>query len=118
MTAPDSLPLVHEHRPGDVSSDAPAVVLLHGRGTNERDLLPIQWNQLPIERDLLPIERDLLHIGARPPTESACWPWIARRWGGSSDRRGPNAPPTASTHAGTGAVANLHAEVSSSGTRR
>ncbi|MFW6045769.1 MAG: alpha/beta hydrolase [Natronomonas sp.] len=40
MTAND-LPLVHESRPGTVAADAPAVVLVHGRGTNERDLLPI-----------------------------------------------------------------------------
>jgi hypothetical protein len=44
-----------------------SVLLLHGRGTDERDLLPIQWNQLPIERDQLPIERDQLPIGAPAP---------------------------------------------------
>jgi phospholipase/carboxylesterase len=52
MTAPDALPLTYEHRPGDVSSDAPAVVLLHGRGTNERDLLPI-GARLPDDLDVL-----------------------------------------------------------------
>ncbi len=54
MTEPDELPLVHEHRAGTVSSDAPAVVLLHGRGTNERDLLPI-GAQLPEELDVLAV---------------------------------------------------------------
>ena len=52
MTAPDALPLIHEHCPGDVSSDAPAVVLLHGRGTDERDLLPI-GARLPDDLDVL-----------------------------------------------------------------
>jgi phospholipase/carboxylesterase len=52
MTDPDGLPLVHEHRPGSVSSDAPAVMLLHGRGTNERDLLPI-GAQLPDALDVI-----------------------------------------------------------------
>ena len=41
MTATDAVPLIYEYRPGDVSSDAPAVVLLNGRGTDTRDLLPI-----------------------------------------------------------------------------
>ena len=41
MDTIEDLPLVHVSRPGTVESDAPAVVLLHGRGTNERDLLPI-----------------------------------------------------------------------------
>ena len=41
MDTTEDLPLVHLSRPGTVESDAPAVVLLHGRGTNERDLLPI-----------------------------------------------------------------------------
>ena len=41
MDTTEDLPLVHVSRPGTVESDAPAVVLLHGRGTNERDLLPI-----------------------------------------------------------------------------
>jgi phospholipase/carboxylesterase len=52
MTDPDGLPLVHERRPGSVSSDAPAVMLLHGRGTNERDLLPI-GPQLPDAHDVI-----------------------------------------------------------------
>ncbi len=51
MTEPE-LPLVHEHRPGTVASDAPAVVLLHGRGTNERDLLPL-GDRLPDELDVV-----------------------------------------------------------------
>ena len=51
--APD-LPLAYEHRPGSVESDAPAVVLIHGRGTNERDLLPI-GAQLPEELDVLSV---------------------------------------------------------------
>ena len=41
MSDTEELPLVHESRPGTVASDAPAVVLLHGRGANERDLLPL-----------------------------------------------------------------------------
>jgi phospholipase/carboxylesterase len=48
------LPLTFEHRPGTVESDAPAVVLIHGRGTNERDLLPI-GAQLPDELDVLSV---------------------------------------------------------------
>ena len=48
MSTPEDLPLVHESRPGTVASDAPAVVLVHGRGTNERDLLPL-GAQLPEE---------------------------------------------------------------------
>ncbi|PSQ15034.1 phospholipase [Halobacteriales archaeon QS_8_69_73] len=52
MTAPEDLPLVHEHRPGTAASDAPAVVLIHGRGTDERDLLPF-GAQLPDELDVL-----------------------------------------------------------------
>ncbi|QLD89904.1 dienelactone hydrolase family protein [Natronomonas salina] len=51
--APD-LPLVHEYRPGSAESDAPAVVLIHGRGTNERDLLPI-GAQLPEDLDVLSV---------------------------------------------------------------
>ena len=51
--APD-LPLVHERRPGSVESEAPAVVLIHGRGTNERDLLPI-GAQLPEALDVLSV---------------------------------------------------------------
>ena len=47
VTAED-LPPVHEHHPGTVASDVPAVVLLHGRGANERDLLPL-GAQLPDE---------------------------------------------------------------------
>lgn len=53
MTAND-LPLVHESRPGTVAADAPAVVLVHGRGTNERDLLPI-GTQLPEELHVLSV---------------------------------------------------------------
>ena len=52
MTAPEDLPLVHEHRPGTAASDAPSVVLIHGRGTDERDLLPL-GAQLPDELDVL-----------------------------------------------------------------
>ena len=51
MTAPEDLPLVHEHRPGTAASDAPAVVLAHGRGTDERDLLPL-GAQLPDELEV------------------------------------------------------------------
>ena len=39
-------PLVHVSRPGTVDANAPAAVLIHGRGANERDLLPI-GAQLP-----------------------------------------------------------------------
>ena len=48
MSDTEELPLVHESRPGTVGADAPAVVLIHGRGTNERDLLPL-GAQLPDE---------------------------------------------------------------------
>ena len=40
-TSADDLPLTHISRPGTVDENAPAVVLIHGRGTNERDLAPI-----------------------------------------------------------------------------
>lgn len=49
-----TLPLVYEHRPGTADGDAPAVILLHGRGTNERDLLPI-GAQLPDEIDVFSV---------------------------------------------------------------
>ena len=52
-TAAD-LSLVHRSRPGSVESDAPAVVLIHGRGANERDLLPIAA-QLPAELHVLSV---------------------------------------------------------------
>lgn len=54
MPDPEDLPLVHEHRPGSVDVDAPAVVLVHGRGTNERDLLPI-GAQLPDDLHVLSV---------------------------------------------------------------
>jgi phospholipase/carboxylesterase len=54
MTDPEELPLVHESRPGTVSTEAPAVVLIHGRGTNERDLLPL-GAQLPEELHVLSV---------------------------------------------------------------
>lgn len=54
MSDSGELPLVHESRPGSVDTDAPAVVLIHGRGTNERDLLPIAA-QLPDELHVLSV---------------------------------------------------------------
>lgn len=54
MSADPDLPLTYERRQGSVESDAPAVVLIHGRGTNERDLLPI-GAQLPGELDVLSV---------------------------------------------------------------
>ena len=54
MDTDDELPLVHLSRPGTVESDAPAVVLIHGRGTNERDLLPI-GTRLPEELHVLSV---------------------------------------------------------------
>ncbi|CAI48554.1 alpha/beta hydrolase fold protein [Natronomonas pharaonis DSM 2160] len=48
------LPLVHVSRPGTVDSNAPAIVLIHGRGTNERDLLPLAA-QLPDELHVLSV---------------------------------------------------------------
>lgn len=54
MSSEPELPLVYERRPGSVETDAPAVVLIHGRGTNERDLLPI-GAQLPDELDVLSV---------------------------------------------------------------
>jgi phospholipase/carboxylesterase len=48
------LPLVHVSRPGTVESNAPAVVLVHGRGTNERDLLSL-GAQLPEELHVLSV---------------------------------------------------------------
>jgi phospholipase/carboxylesterase len=54
MDTEAELPLVHRSRPGTVESDAPAVVLVHGRGANERDLLPIAA-QLPDELHVLSV---------------------------------------------------------------
>lgn len=54
MDATKELPLAHRSRPGTVESNAPAVVLLHGRGTNERDLLPL-GAQLPEELHVLSV---------------------------------------------------------------
>jgi phospholipase/carboxylesterase len=54
MDVSEELPLVHVSRPGTVDSNAPAVVLVHGRGTNERDLLPI-GAQLPEELHVLSV---------------------------------------------------------------
>lgn len=54
MEASEDLPLVHVSRPGSESSNAPAVVLIHGRGTNERDLLAI-GAQLPDELHVLSV---------------------------------------------------------------
>ena len=54
MDTAEDLPLVHLSRPGTVETDAPAVVLIHGRGTNERDLLPI-GAQLPEELHVLSV---------------------------------------------------------------
>ena len=54
MDTAEDLPLVHVSRPGTVESDAPAVVLIHGRGTNERDLLAI-GAQLPDELHVLSV---------------------------------------------------------------
>ena len=54
MDATPELSLVHRSRPGTVESNAPAVVLIHGRGTNERDLLPI-GAQLPAELHVLSV---------------------------------------------------------------
>ena len=54
MDSESELPLVHASRPGTVESNAPAVVLIHGRGTNERDLLSI-GAQLPEELHVLSV---------------------------------------------------------------
>lgn len=54
MATESELPLAHVSRPGTVESNAPAVVLIHGRGTNERDLLPI-GAQLPEELHVLSV---------------------------------------------------------------
>lgn len=54
MDTEPELPLVHVSRPGTVGSNAPAVVLIHGRGTNERDLLPI-GAQFPEELHVLSV---------------------------------------------------------------
>ncbi len=54
MDATPELSLVHRSRPGTVESNAPAVVLIHGRGTNERDLLSI-GAQLPEEFHVLSV---------------------------------------------------------------
>lgn len=54
MDVSEDLPLEHVSRPGTVESDAPAVILIHGRGANERDLLPI-GAQLPEELHVLAV---------------------------------------------------------------
>lgn len=54
MTDPAELPLEHVSRPGTADTGGPAVVLIHGRGTNERDLLPI-GAQLPEELHVLSV---------------------------------------------------------------
>lgn len=54
MELSEELPLAHISRPGNVESNAPAVVLIHGRGTNERDLLSI-GAQLPDELHVLSV---------------------------------------------------------------
>ena len=54
MPETPDLPLVHRSRPGTIESDAPAVVLIHGRGANERDLLPIGAH-LPEELHVLSV---------------------------------------------------------------
>lgn len=54
MATSEDLPLVHVSRPGSVDSNAPAVVLIHGRGANERDLLAIAA-QLPSELHVLSV---------------------------------------------------------------
>lgn len=61
MDTTADLSLVHRSRPGSVESDAPAVVLVHGRGANERDLLPI-GAQLPEELHVLSVQApDQMH---------------------------------------------------------
>lgn len=54
MNTSDELPLVHVSRPGTDAANAPAVVLIHGRGTNERDLLSI-GARLPGELHVLSV---------------------------------------------------------------
>lgn len=51
----ESLPLTHVSRPPEAGDGpAPAVVVLHGRGTNERDLLPLA-DELPDELHVLSV---------------------------------------------------------------
>ena len=94
MTAPDALPLTYEHRPGDVSSDAPAVVLLHGRGTNERDLLPI-GARLPDDLEVLGVRapRTSRSSGSRAPMGSRSRSLVPRPWSnttaGASEETSP-----------------------------
>ncbi|MCQ4334532.1 dienelactone hydrolase family protein [Natronomonas sp. F2-12] len=54
MDVTTELSLDHRSRPGTAGSDAPAVVLIHGRGANERDLLPIAA-RLPEELHVLSV---------------------------------------------------------------
>ncbi len=54
MESTADLPLEHISRPGTAGANAPAVVLIHGRGTNERDLLSI-GAQLPEELHVLSV---------------------------------------------------------------
>ena len=51
----ESLPLTHVSRPPEAGDGpSPAVVVLHGRGTNERDLLPLA-DELPDELHVLSV---------------------------------------------------------------
>jgi phospholipase/carboxylesterase len=48
----EDLALVHRHVPADADGPAPAVVVLHGRGADEDDLLPVA-ERLPGDRHVL-----------------------------------------------------------------
>lgn len=59
----DTLPLEHVHAPADGDGSAPAVVVVHGRGADEHDLLPIA-ERLPDELAALSVRApDRLHGG-------------------------------------------------------
>lgn len=51
---PDDFPLHHRHVPADADDPAPAVVLLHGRGADEDDLVPVA-ERLPGDRHVLSV---------------------------------------------------------------
>ncbi len=50
----DDFPLVHRHVPADADGPAPAVVVLHGRGADEDDLVPVA-ERLPGDRHVLSV---------------------------------------------------------------
>jgi len=51
---PEDLPLFYRHRPAEGDDSAPALVLLHGRGADEDDLVPV-GQRLPGDRHVFSV---------------------------------------------------------------